>query len=63
MSQPNKNASCSGHECKGHAADHVHGVDCGHRAVPHNGHTDYLVDGHLHNVHGGHCDSHGPAPR
>jgi hypothetical protein len=56
---PTKNASC-GHECKGHAADHIHGTDCGHRAVPHNGHVDYVVDGHLHNVHGAHCDNHGP---
>jgi hypothetical protein len=28
--------------------------------VPHDGHVDYLVDGHLHHPHGGHCDTHGP---
>jgi hypothetical protein len=22
--------------------------------------VDYLVDGHLHHVHGDHCDDHGP---
>jgi hypothetical protein len=22
--------------------------------------VDYLVDGHLHYPHGGHCDDHGP---
>jgi hypothetical protein len=28
--------------------------------VPHGDHVDYLVDGHLHHVHNGHCDNHGP---
>jgi hypothetical protein len=28
-------------------------------AVPHGDHVDYLVDGHLHHPHGGHCDHHG----
>jgi hypothetical protein len=28
--------------------------------VPHGDHTDYLVEGHLHHVHDGHCDDHGP---
>jgi hypothetical protein len=27
--------------------------------VPHGDHTDYLVGGHLHHPHGGHCDDHG----
>jgi hypothetical protein len=49
----------SGHQCRGHAAGHVHGANCGHEAVPHGDHIDYLVDGHLHNVHDGHCDDHG----
>lgn len=48
-----------GHQCAGHAADHVHGPDCGHQLVPHGDHMDYLVDGHLHHSHGGHCDHHG----
>lgn len=53
-------ASCTdGHACSGHAADHVHGPNCGHPAVPHGDHVDYLVDGHLHHQHGGHCDHHG----
>src|SRR5687768_4326597 len=39
--------------------DHVHGPLCGHSAVPHGDHTDYLVDGHLHHPHGEHCDDHG----
>lgn len=47
------------HSCEGHADDHVHGPDCGHPAVPHGDHLDYLVDGHLHHPHGDHCDDHG----
>lgn len=55
----NPAACTSGHTCSAHAADHVHGPDCGHDAVPHGDHVDYLVDGHLHHSHGGHCDHHG----
>jgi hypothetical protein len=47
------------HSCSGHAAGHVHGPTCGHPAVPHGDHVDYLVDGHLHHPHGNHCDNHG----
>jgi hypothetical protein len=39
---------------------HVHGPDCGHAAVPHGDHVDYIVDGRLHHPHGDHCDDHGP---
>ena len=54
-------ADCtSGHKCSAHSADHVHGPNCGHEAVPHGDHVDYLVDGHLHHPHNGHCDNHGP---
>lgn len=56
----NPNACTPNHTCAGHAAEHVHGPDCGHEAVPHGGHVDYLVDGHLHHPHDGHCDDHGP---
>jgi hypothetical protein len=48
------------HRCGGHAADHVHSEECGHEAVPHGDHVDYLVGDHLHHPHGGHCDDHGP---
>jgi hypothetical protein len=44
----------------GHAGEHRHGPDCGHEAVPHGDHVDYLVDGRLHHPHGSHCDDHGP---
>jgi len=53
-------ADCaSGHACTAHAADHTHGAGCGHEAVPHGDHLDYLVSGHLHHSHGTHCDNHG----
>lgn len=45
----------------GHGPDHVHGPDCGHEAVTHGDHTDYVVDGRLHHPHGDHCDDHGAA--
>ncbi len=43
-----------------HADGHRHGPGCGHEAVPHGDHVDYLVDGRLHHPHGDHCDDHGP---
>src|SRR5262249_40152771 len=41
-------------------AGHRHGPGCGHEAVPHGDHVDYLVAGHLHRPHEDHCDDHGP---
>jgi hypothetical protein len=56
-------ASCTpSHDCGGHDKGHQHGPGCGHEAVPHGDHVDYLVDGHLHHPHGDHCDDHGPLP-
>jgi hypothetical protein len=37
---------------------HVHGDGCGHPAVRHDDHVDYLHDGHLHHPHSGHLDEH-----
>ena len=37
---------------------HVHGADCGHLAVPHGDHVDYVHDGHRHAPHGSHYDEH-----
>ena len=37
---------------------HQHGEDCGHVAVPHGDHVDYLHDGHRHAPHGRHYDEH-----
>ena len=38
--------------------DHDHGPDCGHVAVPHGDHVDYLHDSHRHAPHGQHYDEH-----
>jgi zinc transport system permease protein len=37
---------------------HVHGPECGHVAVPHGDHVDYVHDGHRHAPHGKHYDEH-----
>ena len=37
---------------------HQHDPTCGHPAVEHDDHTDYLHDGHLHAAHGQHYDEH-----
>ena len=51
----------STHDHKIHADHpHQHGPSCGHTAIKHGDHVDYLVDGHLHHPHGEHCDDHGP---
>lgn len=39
---------------------HEHGPDCGHEAIPHGDHVDYLHDGHRHAAHEGHYDEHHP---
>lgn len=57
-------ATCTPHhDCGGHDKGHKHGPNCGHAAVPHGDHVDYVVDGHLHHPHGDHCDNHGPVRR
>ncbi len=52
-------------ETAGHVAhdghdghDHAHGEGCGHVAVPHGDHVDYLHDGHRHAAHDGYYDDH-----
>lgn len=37
---------------------HEHGDDCGHPAVVHGDHVDYIHDGHRHAPHGEHYDEH-----
>jgi zinc transport system permease protein len=37
---------------------HEHGPDCGHVAVVHGDHVDYVHDGHRHAPHGKHYDEH-----
>jgi zinc transport system permease protein len=43
------------------AEDHLHrhGEGCGHPAVPHDDHLDFVHDGHRHATHGAHYDEHG----
>ena len=38
--------------------EHEHGPGCGHLAVAHGDHVDYLHDGHRHAPHQGHYDEH-----
>lgn len=53
-------ATCTpSHHCDGHDTNHRHGATCGHQAIPHGDHVDYLVAGHLHFAHDTHCDDHG----
>jgi len=55
----NPNECTPGHTCQGHNAGHSHSPTCGHERVPHGDHVDFLVAGHLHHSHDGHCDDHG----
>lgn len=59
LSDANPSVCTPEHQCGAHEVDHVHGPACGHDAVPHGDHVDYLVAGHLHHPHDGHCDDHG----
>ncbi|MGH3510116.1 MAG: metal ABC transporter permease [Nocardioidaceae bacterium] len=38
--------------------EHQHGEDCGHTAVRHGDHVDYVHEGHRHAEHGSHYDEH-----
>jgi zinc transport system permease protein len=46
------------HDTVGEPHRHQHGPGCGHPAVEHGDHVDYLHGGHRHAVHGGHYDEH-----
>lgn len=59
VSPANPNRCTPKHQCSDHQGGHVHGPNCGHEAVPHGDHVDYLVGDHLHHPHEGHCDDHG----
>jgi zinc transport system permease protein len=48
----------AGHAVVPEEHGHRHGDDCGHPAVPHGDHVDYVHGGHRHAVHGGHYDEH-----
>jgi hypothetical protein len=59
VSAQNPDQCTPAHRCAVHEGAHKHGKGCGHEAVPHGDHTDYLVGDHLHHQHGEHCDDHG----
>jgi zinc transport system permease protein len=46
------------HTITGEDHPHEHGPDCGHVAVPHGDHVDYVHHGHRHAPHGRHYDEH-----
>jgi len=46
-------------QAEGHG--HEHGPRCGHEAIRHGDHVDYLHDGHRHAPHGAHYDEHAEA--
>jgi zinc transport system permease protein len=48
----------AGHTAVPETHAHEHGPDCGHVAVTHGDHVDYIHDGHRHASHGGHYDEH-----
>jgi zinc transport system permease protein len=54
---PFPSAGPSEHEPTGEHP-HEHGPGCGHLAVPHDDHVDYVHDGHRHAEHGAHYDEH-----
>jgi len=60
MLEGGTNQCTPNHSCAGHDKAHMHGANCGHTLVPHEGHIDYLVSGHLHHPCADHCDNHGP---
>lgn len=60
VTEQNPHVCTPDHACDHHDDTHEHGPDCGHEAVEHGDHVDYVVDGHLHHPHGDHCDDHGP---
>jgi hypothetical protein len=59
VSEINPERCTPDHRCAVAELGHQHGPGCGHEAVPHGNHTDYLVNGRLHHPHSGHCDDHG----
>ncbi len=47
-----------GHAVSDEHREHAHGPGCGHLAVRHGDHVDYVHDGHRHAPHGAHYDEH-----
>lgn len=55
---PFPSQDAAGHTVVPERHGHEHGEDCGHVAVTHGDHVDYLHDGHRHADHGSHYDEH-----
>ncbi len=58
LSEPFTDQAPEHHETPHTDHDHEHGPECGHPAVPHDDHLDYVHDGHRHAPHGSHYDEH-----
>jgi zinc transport system permease protein len=58
FAEPVAAGALADHVVAGEDHEHRHGDDCGHSAVPHGDHLDYVHDGHRHAVHGEHYDEH-----
>jgi zinc transport system permease protein len=63
VAQPFDDDDVWGQETRSHTVvpedhGHAHGPACGHQAVPHGDHVDYLHGGHRHAPHGAHYDEH-----
>jgi zinc transport system permease protein len=56
LREPFPGLSPEEHETTDHP--HEHGPECGHLAVPHGDHVDYVHDGHRHAPHNHHYDEH-----
>jgi zinc transport system permease protein len=56
LREPFPGPSPEEHETTDHP--HEHGPECGHLAVPHGDHVDYVHDGHRHAPHERHYDEH-----
>ncbi len=58
LRSPFPEGSSPGHTAVPETHAHAHGPDCGHVAVRHGDHVDYIHDGHRHATHGSHYDEH-----
>lgn len=57
LAEPFASGRPPGHDPTGEHP-HVHGPGCGHLAVPHDDHVDYVHGSHRHAAHGEHYDEH-----
>jgi len=55
--EPDESSTIDAHDLS-ESHPHAHGPGCGHVAVSHGDHVDYVHDGHRHAPHGSHYDEH-----